>query len=54
MNEIKRNFETNRIFILFRVQVLIVDWLINHTSKLDLHFGKFLRYRKGRGLKSLS
>ena len=53
-NEIKRNFETNRIFILFRIQVLIVDWLINHTSKLDLHFGKFLRYRKGRGLKSLS
>lgn len=41
--EIKRNFETNRIFILFLVQVLIVDWLVNHTSKFDVPFGKFLR-----------
>lgn len=42
-DEIEKKFITNRVFILFRVQLLIIDWLINHTSKLDTHFGKFLR-----------
>lgn len=46
--EIRKNFETRRIFILFQVQLLIVDWLINHTSKLDTHFGKFLRQSQKR------
>jgi len=41
--DISDNPDTNRIFLLFRIQLLIVDWLINHTSKLDRHFGKFLR-----------
>ncbi len=42
-DQIEKKFITNRVFILFRVQLLIIDWLINHTSKLDTHFGKFLR-----------
>lgn len=46
--EIRKNFETRRIFILFQVQLLIVDWLVNHTSKLDTHFGKFLRQSQKR------
>jgi len=46
--EIRKNFETRRIFILFQIQLLIVDWLINHTSKLDTHFGKFLRQSQKR------
>lgn len=46
-NEIRKKFEANRVFILFRVQLLIIDWLINHTSKLDRHFGKFLRQQAG-------
>lgn len=46
--EIRKNFETRRIFILFQVQLLIIDWLINHTSKLDTHFGKFLRQSRKR------
>jgi len=44
--EIRRNFKTRRAFVLFRVQLLIIDWLINHTSKLDAHFGKFLRQKR--------
>lgn len=42
-NEIKRNVDTHRVFLLFRVQILMIDWLLNHTGKLDRHFGKFLR-----------
>lgn len=29
-------------FLLFRAQILLIDWLVNHTAKLDKHFGKFL------------
>lgn len=42
-NEISENVKTNKVFLLFRVQTLVIDWLMNHTSKLDRHFGKFLR-----------
>jgi hemerythrin len=27
--------------------VLVIDWLMNHTTKLDKHFGKFLHDRCG-------
>jgi hemerythrin-like metal-binding protein len=40
--EIERNLDTHRTFLLFRAQILVIDWLVNHTSKLDRHFGKFL------------
>lgn len=42
-DELERDFKKRRIFFLFRTQVLLIDWLINHTSKLDRHFGKFLK-----------
>ncbi len=42
-DEIERDFSKRRIFFLFRTQVLLIDWLLNHTSKLDRHFGKFLK-----------
>lgn len=42
-NEIKKGFCRHRVFLLFRVQILIIDWLINHIGKFDRHFGKFLR-----------
>lgn len=48
--EIRAKFDANRAYVLFRVQVLIIDWLINHTSKLDRHFGKFLRQTNNRPL----
>ena len=33
-------------FLLFRIQVLVVDWLVHHTCKSDRHIGKFLRLQK--------
>jgi hemerythrin-like metal-binding protein len=41
--EIGSDFNRRRFCFLFRMQVLLVDWLINHTSRLDGHFGKHLR-----------
>lgn len=32
----------NRPYLLFRITVFIVDWLVNHTTKEDLHLGVFL------------
>jgi hemerythrin-like metal-binding protein len=42
-HEVKRDLNTHRVFLLFRTQILLIDWLVNHTTKLDRHFGKFLR-----------
>jgi hemerythrin len=30
------------LYLVFRVQVLLVDWLINHTSQADRHLARFL------------
>lgn len=30
-------------YINFRIQLLLVDWLINHTTKTDRHLGSYLR-----------
>lgn len=32
----------DRLYLLFRIQLLLVDWQINHTTKSDLHLGHFL------------
>lgn len=40
--ELRQKLDTQRTFMLFKVQLLVVDWLANHTMKLDRHFGKFL------------
>jgi hemerythrin-like metal-binding protein len=37
--------QTDLYFLLFKIQVLLIDWLIHHTSRLDGHFGKFLRWK---------
>lgn len=42
--EISKDFAKRRNFLLFRIQILLIDWLVNHTSKLDRHFGRFLRW----------
>lgn len=36
----------NKSYLMFRFQILVVDWLINHTIREDMHFGKYLRYLK--------
>jgi len=33
----------NRLYLLFRIKIFIVDWLVNHTTKEDMHFGLFLK-----------
>ncbi|MEO8502000.1 MAG: bacteriohemerythrin [Vicinamibacteria bacterium] len=33
----------------FRIQLLMVDWLINHTTKTDRHLGMFLQNPKVQG-----
>jgi len=38
-----KELEGNRTYLTFRIQILVVDWLVNHTSKEDRHFGKFLQ-----------
>lgn len=45
LNELGEELHTaacNRIYLLFRIQLLLVDWQINHTTKSDLHLGHFL------------
>jgi len=34
----------SKIYIMFRVQIFLIDWLVNHTLKEDMHLGKYLRY----------
>ena len=35
----------NKLFLSFRTQVFLVDWLINHSTKTDKHLGKYLKER---------
>jgi hemerythrin len=34
--------EPNSTYVTFRIQLLLVDWLINHTTKTDRHLGVYL------------
>jgi hemerythrin len=43
-NEIDSNADI--YFLLFKIQVLVIDWLVHHTGKLDRHFGKFLTFKE--------
>ena len=40
--EIRKDLDVHRSFLLFRAQILVIDWLANHTIKLDRHFGRFI------------
>lgn len=40
-DEICNDPNQSRAFLLFKIQLLLIDWLINHTSKLDKHLIKF-------------
>lgn len=48
LTSLKREIEedTDWHFLLFKIQVLLVDWIVNHTCKADRHLGKFLRLKK--------
>ncbi|MCX7965152.1 MAG: bacteriohemerythrin [Syntrophorhabdaceae bacterium] len=41
--EIRKDLNTHRVFLLFKAQILVTDWLLNHTTKLDRHLGRFLK-----------
>ncbi|CAB1370513.1 bacteriohemerythrin [Denitratisoma oestradiolicum] len=34
--------QRDQLYLLFRIQLLLVDWQINHTTKSDFHLGNFL------------
>lgn len=36
----------DQYFFLFKIQVFVMDWVVHHTAKLDVHFGKFISMRK--------
>ena len=40
--ELREKLATQRTFMLFKIQLLVVDWVVNHTMKLDKHFGRFI------------
>ncbi len=44
--EIHSNIDKNRLFLQFKTQIFVVDWIVHHTTKLDKHFGKFLKQTK--------
>ena len=40
----------DRLLMLFRVNLFLVDWLINHTTGLDRHYAKHLRQARAEDL----
>ncbi|MFH1602381.1 MAG: bacteriohemerythrin [Pseudomonadota bacterium] len=40
--ELSKKLSTQRTFMLFKIQLLVVDWIVNHTMKVDKHFGRFV------------
>lgn len=38
--------ELSTTYKMFLLQVFLVDWLVNHTTKEDRHLGKFLLLNK--------
>ncbi len=35
--------ERDRLYLVFRIRMILADWQINHTTKSDLHLGHFLQ-----------
>ncbi len=40
-----KEMKESRTYLMFRIRILVVDWLVNHTCKEDKHFGRFMRDR---------
>ena len=51
--ELRERLPERRVFLLFRIQLLVVDWIVHHTMKVDRHFGRYLagraRLRRRKG-----
>jgi len=44
--ELRQTSREDRFYTMFRFQLLVADWLINHTLREDRHLGKFLREKE--------
>jgi hemerythrin-like metal-binding protein len=36
----------SKTYLVFRIQTLVIDWLINHTLKEDRHYGKYIKNKE--------
>ena len=45
LKEILQDKSEDRIYLTFRIQLFLGDWIINHTAKTDRHLGNYLRRR---------
>lgn len=46
-------FNLSKTYLLFQIQIILIDWLLNHTLKKDKHFGKYLAAQKLGGVLSV-
>ncbi len=44
-NEINES-KMSKTFLMFKIQILLIDWVVNHTLKEDKHFGKYINNLK--------
>jgi hemerythrin-like metal-binding protein len=50
--ELKKEVIDNQLaktYLMFRIQIFVIDWIVNHTMKEDMHFGRFLKFIKKNG-----
>ncbi|MFN4149527.1 MAG: bacteriohemerythrin, partial [Candidatus Sericytochromatia bacterium] len=33
----------NKTYLMFRIQIFLVDWIVNHTIKEDGHYRKYIK-----------
>jgi hemerythrin-like metal-binding protein len=33
----------NKTYLMFRIQILLIDWVVNHTLKEDQHYGRYIK-----------
>jgi hemerythrin len=46
--QLKREIEEHKqssTYLMFRIQIFLIDWLLNHTMKKDRHFGRYLKHK---------
>jgi hemerythrin-like metal-binding protein len=41
-NEINSN-KNSKIYLMFRIQTMLIDWVLNHTVKEDSHYSKYIK-----------
>ena len=43
--KVREQIESNQhdgLYLLFQVNLFLVDWLVNHTTRVDKHMGHFI------------